>query len=224
MYRMLVASAVTLLVVASAIAHYPFLVPESSGASAKLIFSDSLAPDTMVNLDAIAATKLTLRDSKGHESTLECKKGEGFFTLDLPGSGTRVVYGVTEYGVLQVGETKPFKLVYYPKAVLGTTASKEAAIGEKLPLEIVPVSVFGKLKFQVLAGGKPLADAEVNVIPPQGKKKPVKTDKDGLTPEFDGHGRYGATAKQIQAKSGDFAGKKYEEVRNYATLVIDYER
>jgi uncharacterized GH25 family protein len=112
-------------------------------------------------------------------------------------------------------------LVYYPKAVIGSANEKSATIGEKLQLEIVAVSVFGKVKFQVVAAGKPVADSEVTVLLPDSAKKMVKTEKDGFTPEFDGKGRYGVVAKVFENKSGDHAGKKFEEIRSYATLVCD---
>ncbi len=38
--------------------------------------------------------------------------------------------GVTDYGVLQKGDSKPFKLAYFPKTVVGNANAKP--IGEKL--------------------------------------------------------------------------------------------
>jgi hypothetical protein len=131
-----------------------------------------------------------------------------------------VVYGTTDYGVLQKGDTKPFKLTYYPKAVVGAATAKEATIG-KLPLEVVAVRDGSKVQFQVLASGKPLADSEVMVILPDGAKKSSITNKEGFTSEYSGAGRYAVYAKQIEAKPGEHAGKKYDEARNYATLVCD---
>jgi hypothetical protein len=202
-------------------AHFPFIVPASDSASAKVVFSDDLSPDANVNIEKIANTKLVVRDGAGKESALEWKKSDGFYTLMVPGSGTRVVYGTTTYGVLQKGDTKPFLLTYYPKAVLGTATSKEAIVGDKLPLEIVAAGAFGKVKFQVLAHGKPQADIEVGLLLPGSTKKTAKTDQDGYTMEFDEPGRYGVTAKRFETKTGDYGGKKYEEIRDYATLVCD---
>ncbi len=225
MDRMCMAAILGFLTLSAAQGHFPFIIPDEKGETAKVVFSDDLNPDTNVNIEKLAGTKLTLRDAAGKESALESKKGEGFYAVNVPGTGTRVIYGVLEYGVRQTGDAKPFKLTYYAKAVVGTAAAKEATVGEKLPLEIVVVGTPGKVKFRVLALGKPLADSEVTVIlPDQAKdapKKAVKTDKEGYTPEFEGSGRFGVYAKQIEAKAGEHAGKKYEEVRNYATLVCD---
>jgi hypothetical protein len=215
------AALVGLLAASAARGHFPFVVPDEKGDAAKVVFSDDLQPDTGVDIGKLANTKLTLRDAGGKESALEWKKGDGFYAVPVPGAGTRVVYGVTEYGVLQKGDAKPYKLTYYPKAVFGDGAAKAATVGEKLPLEVAAEGGAGKVRFRVLAAGKPLADAEATVMLPEGGKKAVKTDKDGYTPEFSGAGRYGVYAKQVEAKPGEHAGKKYDEARSYATLVCD---
>ncbi len=221
MFRTLGALLVLLGAVSVAQGHFPFIVPDSKGESAKVVFSDSLEPDPKVKIEKLEGTKLTLRTAAGKESPLEWKKGEGFYAVNVPGTGDRVVYGVTDYGVLQKAQAKPFKIVYFPKAVIGNATAKEATLGDKLPLEIVVTGEPGKVRFRVLAFGKPLPDSEVSVILAAGAKKDVKTDKEGYTPVFEGTGRVGVYAKQVEAKAGEHAGKKYEEVRNYATLVCD---
>jgi hypothetical protein len=219
MTRMLLAVVVGLGAVAVGRAHFAFIVPEPDGNAAKVVFSDSLEPDLKVQIDKLASTKLTLRDSTGKDSPLEWKKGEGFYLVNVPGGGGRVVFGVTEYGVLSKGDAQPFRLAYYPKAVIGGATAK--AVGGPLVVEIVAVGEPGKTKFQVLHQGKAAADAETTVMVPGGEKKAVKTDKDGFTPEFGPTGRYGVFARVTDAKAGEYAGKAYTEARHYATLVVD---
>ncbi len=219
MYRMIGAAVVGLFAVAVAHAHFPFIVPDDKGESAKVVFSDSLEPDANVNIEKISNTKLTLRDAAGKDTALDWKKGEGFYAVNVPGRGDRVVFGVTDYGVLQKGDDKPFKLAYFPKAIIGNASAKP--VGEKLALEVAAESAGGKVRFRVLAVGKPVADSETTVMLPGGEKKAVKTDKDGYTPTFEGVGRYGVYAKQVEIKEGEHAGKKFSEIRNYATLVCD---
>jgi hypothetical protein len=219
---MLGAFAIAIFAVSVAEGHFPFIVAEEKGESAKVIFSDQLEPDTNVNIEKLAGTKLALRDAKGKDTPLDWKKGEACYIVAIPGGGNRVVYGVTNYGVLQKGEDKPFMLIYYPKAILGDATAKEATIGEKLPLEIVAVGSPGKTRFQVLVAGKPAANIEVTVmLPGDAGQKPATTDKEGMTPAFEATGRYGVYARHIEMKSGDFGGKQYDAVRSYATLVCD---
>ena len=122
---------------------------------------------------------------------------------------------------MQKGEGKPYLLAYHPKAVLGAVVSEKTAVGEKTPAEILPVQKGSKVRFKFESAGKPIADAELNIMKPDNTKAKLKTDKDGLTEELDGAGRYGVWARHFVNKSGELAGKKYEEVRNYATLVVD---
>lgn len=221
MTRLFGALAVGLLAAGITQAHFPFVVPEPDGTAAKVVFSDDLNPDTRVNVEKLSGTKLTLRDSAGKDTPLEMKKGDGFYSVAVPGSGPRVVFGVTEYGVLQKGDAKPFRLVYFPKALVGTAAAKP--VGGPLTVEILPAGGPGKARFQVIRGGKPAADAEVTVLlPGDGKeKKAVKTDREGFTPTFDKPGRYGVFARVTDPAAGEYAGKKYTETRYYATLVVD---
>ncbi|MFO0798373.1 MAG: DUF4198 domain-containing protein [Gemmataceae bacterium] len=218
MTRMLVAALAAALAAAGAQAHFAFILPEPDGTAAKVVFSDALEPDTKVNLDKLAATKLTAR-AGGKDTPLEWKKADGFLDVKLPGGGPRVVFGVTEYGVLQKGDAAPFRLCYYPKAlVLGASA---APVGGPLVVEVVPHGAAGKTRFQVLYKGKAAADAEATVMAPGGEKKQLKTDKDGFTPEFAPTGRYGVFARVTDASPGEYAGKAYTETRHYATLVTD---
>lgn len=222
MYRMIGAAVIGLFAVGAANGHFPFVVPDAKGESAKVVFSDTLEPDENVNVEKIANTKLTLRDATGKETPLEWKKGDSFYAVNLPGRGDRVIYGATDYGVLQKGDDKPFKLMYYPKATIGNASAKP--VGEKQALEVIAEPAMGKVRFQVLAAGKGLAESEVTVMLPDGAKKAVKTDKDGYTPTFEAVGRYGVVAKQVEAKAGEHAGKKYDEIRSYATLVCEVQK
>jgi uncharacterized GH25 family protein len=223
MSRLFAATLLALLTVSIAQGHFPFIVPDAKGEMAKVVFSDDLNPDTNVNIEKLAGTKLMLREG-GKDAVLKWKKEDGFYEVKVPGSGNRVIYGIADYGVLQKGDSKPFKLAYYPKAVIGTPTANEATVGKELALEIVVVGVPGKVKFRVLAAGKPLPECEVTVILPDSNKKAVKTDKEGETPAFDGTGRFGVQARHTETKSGEYEGKKYEEVRSYATLVCDIEK
>lgn len=221
MTRMLVAVVVGLGVAAGARAHFAFIVPEADGNAAKVVFSDDLAPDLKVNIEKLANTKLTLRDAAGKDSPLEWKKGDGFYHVNVPGGGPRVVYGVTEYGVLQKGDDRPFRLTYYPKALVGAVPAGKAVVGGPLVVEIVPAGEPGKTRFQVLYRGKAAADVEATVLVPGGEKTAVKTDKEGYTPAFPATGRYGVFARVTDAKAGEYAGKAFAETRHYATLVAD---
>jgi uncharacterized GH25 family protein len=220
MHRLLACCLTVFALATTAGAHFVFIVPDKDGSTAKVVFSDDLNPDENVPISKFAATKLLLvQGDKG--IPLDLKKGENCYDVKVPGKGVRVVQGMTEFGVLTKGKDKKetFLLRYHPRAVIGTP--KEAMKPDaELAVEILPVFEDGKLRLLVASKGKPVADAEVNVLLP-GDKKKATTDKKGLTDAFDAPGRYGAYVRHSEAKSGEYDGKKYDEIRNYATLVVD---
>jgi hypothetical protein len=88
-----------------------------------------------------------------------------------------------------------------------------------LVLEIIPR---GRNKFQVVFGCKPVPDADVVVLRPTGSRRQVlKADEQGeFEVSCDAPGLYGIRTRYIEAKAGQHDGRKYEEVRHYATLVF----
>jgi uncharacterized GH25 family protein len=219
-----IAIAVLLAITTAAAAHFPFLVPDGP-TKGKAVFSDTLKPDKDVPVERIANTKLVvLADGKATDLVWMHDKATNCFTFEVPGSGSRIVVGTTEYGIFQRGDSKPFLLHYYPKAIFGDLpAEKQATAGDRVPLELVPVVAGGKLRIKALAAGRPLAKADVSVlIPGETKSKDVQADETGLTPEFDKPGTYGAYVRRMEAKPGEKDGKKYDEVRHYATLVVSF--
>lgn len=217
--RSLGALALILTLSATAGAHFVFIVPESVG-KARVVFSDSLQPDENVPITKIGATKLHVRNADGKSSPLAWTKGDHAYSVEVPGTGSRVVYGVTDYGVLQKGKSKPYLLQYHPKAIFGAIPKDGGKVGDAVPVEIVPVVSGDRVLFEVLAKGKPVADAEVNVLLKSGNKK-FTTDAKGRTEALEVKGQCGAWVRHTDAKAGKAGGKTYDEARHYATLVFD---
>src|SRR5947209_3311874 len=67
-----------------------------------------------------------------------------------------------------------------------------------------------------------LADAEVAILAPgAAKAEDVKTDTQGEFAVRVGRpGLYGLRARYTEARAGEQDGKKYDEARSYATLVV----
>src|SRR5262249_61256545 len=136
---------------------------------------------------------------------------------------------VRRYAATRRGGAPAFLLNYYARGFAGIKPKEgpdpkfiENVLTkpwDKLPLEVLPV-LEGKPQGKVIWQGKPVADAEVTLLVP-GKDKPVelKTDKDGLfaLEEPTVSGLYGVRARHVEKKEGELDGKKYKEVRHYAT-------
>ncbi len=223
MLRATLAAAALVGTLAAADAHFVFVVPDGKDpAKATVVFSDELAPDENVPIEKIKELKLTCRDGGGKDLPVSLAVGKHELTAAVPGSGPRVLFGSVNYGVMQKGEGKVYLLAYHPKAVIGAVAADKLVVGEKaVPAEIVPVAAGSEVRFKFVAAGKAVTDAEVTVIGPDGKSAKAKTDATGHTQGFPAAGRYGAWAKHIVPTAGEHGGKKYEEARHYATLVVD---
>jgi len=204
---------------AAAQAHFVYIVPAKDGKTAKVVFSDSLEADDAVSIDKIAPLNLTGRTAEVKDTAVELKKGEHCLNATIAGE-PKVVFGSVNYGLSTKGD-RPYLLVYHPKVVFAGCDEKIATLGEKAPVELVPVIAAGSLRFKVLVAGKPAAAVEVNILKPDGEKAKLKSESDGLTAKLDGVGRYAAWAKVTEPKEGEWAGKKYSEIRQYATLVVD---
>ncbi|MEQ1945981.1 MAG: DUF4198 domain-containing protein [Bryobacteraceae bacterium] len=211
----------TLLAATLAQAHFVFVVPQPGGASASVLISETLEPDLAVDAALVSGAKLSLRGSNGKDVPLVLAKSGSVYAVPISGSGLRVIHGVKDSGITLDADKKPYLLVYHPKTILGDAFDAKATIDGSVPLELVPQGKPGAMAFLVFARGKPLADAEVTVILPDGKMKPVKTDKSGRTEVFAMTGRYGAWVRFFETTPGEREGKKYGEVHHYATLVAD---
>ncbi len=200
-------------------AHFLFVVPEWGGKKAAVVLTEDLVPGSDAGADYVAGAKLSLRGADGKDAPLEMVKGEKSYEVTLAGSGVRVVHGRKDLGWRQMGTGKPHLLLYYPKTVLGDPSG--VAVGGATPLEIVAHGSAGALQLELLAHGKPAPNAEITVILEGGKQRKVKTDASGRTAPLAVAGRIGAWARYWETEPGERDGKKYEELRHYATFLAD---
>lgn len=222
MKRLLLAALAAGLFAPPASAHFVFVVPAADGKTAAVVLSEDLSPDDGVSADKIAKTKLALRDAAGADSPVATTAEAHALKAALSGDGPRVVFGSLPYGVMARKDTKPYLLMYHPKALVGRVDPAKAAVGGELPCELTPVAYDGVTRLQLTAAGKPVADAEVTLLKPDDTKAKLKTGKDGRTDPITAAGRYGAWTRFTEPKAGELDGKKYEEVKHYATLVFDH--
>lgn len=218
--RFLLAAAVAAVLTSVAAAHFVYVVPAKDGKAVQVVFSDSLDPDENVSIEKVQSLKLTARTEGDKDEIVTHKVDKHALVASVPAK-TNVVFGSVTYGLLTRKDTKPALLIYHPKAIVSACEPKTATVGEKAAIEIVPVMMAGKTAFLVLAAGKPAADVELSVLLPDGNKAKMKTDKNGKTDAVTATGRHAIWARHTEAKAGEHDGKKYEEIRHYATLVVD---
>jgi len=212
--------------------HFLFFLPAASdakGPGVRLVFSDNLEPGEPKLLDKVKHTEVFEVGPDGQAAALKTQPGKDCFEVPLTGDGPRVVAGVCRYGVLKRGEGEPFLLCYYPKTFVRATPRDDLWFRacERLPLEIVPIKELRTVR--VLWQGKPLAEAEVTAwMPGQEKTSEGKTDKEGrfILPDTGPvtAGVYAVSARHVEKKAGEHDGKKYAEVRHYASLTFEGPR
>lgn len=202
-------------------AHFVFVVPQPGNANASIFISETLDPDPAVDIELVKGTKLSLRGADGKDAALTLVKSDKAYSVRIAGSGTRVIHGLADLGISGNAE-KQYLLIYHPKTILGDAFDKSTALGSAVPTELIPVGKPGALKFQLMGRGKPVPNAEVTVILPDGHEMPAMTDASGQTQAFTQTGRYGAWARFWETSAaGERDGKKYSETHHYATLVAD---
>jgi uncharacterized GH25 family protein len=217
---------------APARAHFVWLLPwEEAGKepAVRLLFSEDLRVFDPDLLSKIAHAEVFVRNADDQTRTIKTVFAKDQLKATMPAEVVREVGAVCRYGVFQRGGVEPFLLNYYAKTFVGLEdwANPPGLFGkawDKLPLEIVPVLPKKDApRLRVLWRGKPVADAEVVLLVPGiADKVEARTDKDGvfsLTPPKKG-GFYGLRVLHKEARAGEYKGKKYKEVRHYATLVL----
>jgi uncharacterized GH25 family protein len=213
--------------VAPARGHFVWLLPGAPAdrpLTARVIFSDSLAPDRAALLKKLTRLTVYARGGDGKAAELKTAGAGKALAVTVPGTGPRAVLAVCPYGVVARGKGEPFLLHYAAKTFVGADPADALLKGtwKRVPLEVVPVLAAAPA-VRVLWHGKPLAGAEVVLLVP-GKDEPVerKTDRAGLVKlERPGRaGLYGVRAAHIVKKAGEQGGKKYGSVRYYATLTF----
>jgi hypothetical protein len=213
-------------------AHFIYLIPAKDQKAATMVFSDTLAPDEAVPINKIAMTKLFALDAAGKPVAVKMTEMKHHFDVTADGERPVMIAGTCQYGVIaKKGES--FLLLYHPKTVLmgpeGISDLPWLLKGSKeLPLEMVKAD---ESKVRVLFQGKPLPAAEVALFTDAEDSKAVegKTDAEG---EYNIEAAFKSLDKKmppslvavrirhVEKKEGELDGKKYTEVRHYATMVI----
>jgi hypothetical protein len=205
---------------ATALGHFVFVVPAGDGAWAAVLLSETLLVDPEVNPELVSPTRLWVR-SNGQDIALTLQQTAEAYGVQVPGSGTRTIHGITDLGVTTQGaDGQPNVLVYYPKAIVGDPFDPATLVGRTAVVELVPVRSAGGVRLKLLTRGQPAANAEVTVLLPGGAERKAKTDATGLTEVFTRSGQFGAWARFWEDTPGQRGDETYDQVRHYATLVF----
>ncbi len=212
---------------ASASAHFLWLDSEPVGETRTgLLFFGEGPQDRNYHLpEPIAAAEVFARTDNGKRDKLstEPRETDDYVGLEmpLPTAKTASLETVCEYGIYGGA-----MLCYYSQHLLPTPDGKlsDIAPSAELKLNIVPKRKPGGVAATVLWKGKPLSDAEVTMIDPDGESSDQTTDGKGQV--FFLLAKKGTvglmTNHSEKEKSGEFNGQKFKGQANYATLTFDF--
>jgi lysophospholipase L1-like esterase len=222
---LLLGAALLALQAAPARAHFLFIrigPPAEAGRAAEVYFSELAEAGDPRFIDKIDHTRLWLQHAPGQFRPLKVHKGSDRLRAALPASGSVVVVGACEYGVLARPKQVPFLLRHYPKAMAGNPEElARMQPCKEVPLEVVATADGDRIHLVALRSGKPVPGAEFHTVDAKLNNDRVTAGADGrATWKPPGPGRYSVYTGRVDKESGEAGGKRYEEVRSFATLAF----
>jgi hypothetical protein len=215
--RLAVGLCLTLFAATTAAAQMVYIVPGADRQSFSVVFSETLEPDTRVDIAKLTGASYYPKVAKAQKA-LAMTAGKHSWLGKAP-QGTNVVLGQATYGLSGNAE-KPALLVYHPKAMF-TKSVTETAPATHSVLEITAEKVGHDTRFRLWYKGKPVANAKGTLKPPRKDAIELKTDGTGFTSFYHFHGRCLVNMQFTEAASGQHDGADYAEVKHFATLVLD---
>ncbi len=214
------------LATAQAQAHFLFIrigPPAEGGRAAEVYFSEQAEAGDPQFIDKIAQTQLWLQTAPGKWEPLKVHKGTDRLRAHVPASGSLVVAGSCQYGVLARPKRVPFLLCHYPKAFAGNPEelNRMQPLG-KTPLEVMATVEGGQVTFVALRDGKPIPNARFTTVDAKLANEQLTAGEDGRATWKPAPGRYSVYTSAIRKEAGEAGGKKYEEIREFATLAFTW--
>ncbi len=233
----ILATIVVLGLAAQARAHFLFIRIEpqaEAGRSAEVFFSEQAEAGDPKFVAKIAHTKLWVQTRPGEFRELPLRQAADRLRAALPADRSVSVVGECEYGVLARPQQTPFLLRYYPKAVAGNPDElNRLAPRREISFEIQPTfeihgqandkAAADRIRLVALRNGKPIPNAIFTAVDSSLSEQTITAGPDGAaawsppTP-----GRYSVYTRETLKQPGTLADKKYDEVREFATLALTW--
>ena len=233
----ILATVVLMSLATQARAHFLFIRIEpqaEAGRSAEVFFSEQAEAGDPKFVAKIAHTKLWIQTRPGEFRELPLRQAADRLRAALPADRSVSVVGECEYGVLARPKQTPFLLRYYPKAVAGNPDElNRLAPRREIPFEIQPAfeihgrangkSAEGPIRLVALRNGKPIPNAIFTAVDSSLSEQTIKAGPDGTaTWSPPAPGRYSVYTRETLKQPGTLGDKKYDEIREFATLAFTW--
>ncbi|MBS0309414.1 MAG: DUF4198 domain-containing protein [Proteobacteria bacterium] len=198
-------------------AHYLWI--EADNAGAKLYYGEADAllkeksPGKLDNFQAPKAYVQASANAKPAETDI--KRGAQYFSIAVPKKTAAVL--VTEES-MEVKDLSKHKLGLAKSNYYAREGHPAASADNALPLDVLASA---PNHLTVLYRGQPLKGAKVEVIAPNTWVQEHKTNAQGnIEINTPWRGQYVVHVLYVDATPGEFAGKKYESLRNHFTYTF----
>ncbi len=210
---------------AAARAHFLFIrinEPAEAGRIVEVFFSEKADAGDPRFVSKVAGATLTAQSAPGKFVPLPVRQAADRLRASLPSNGPVSVTGFLEYGVLK--REVSFLLRYYPKAVAGEGASLAALRPRPgAALEIDAAFNSDHVTLTLLRDGKPVPNAVFTTVDDDLANEEVKADASGRAlwkPPSPGF--YCVYTKSVLKTPGEWQGKPYSEIREFATIAFPW--
>ncbi|HWB09040.1 MAG TPA: DUF3386 family protein [Pirellulales bacterium] len=216
---------VVLALASSAEAHFLFIrvtPPAEGGRAAEVYFSEQAAAGDPRFVEKVAHTKLWKQTEPGKLEPLEVRKTADRLRAHLPSSGSVSVIGVCEYGVLT--RERPFLLRYFPKGLAGKPDElNRFQRRPEAPLEIMATIGDESIELAALSDGQPMPGAMFHAVDEDLSEEEIAADDDGrATWKPSAAGTWSIYVKRVTPTGGERDGKRYDEIRDFATVCLSW--
>ena len=191
-----------------------------AGRAVEVFFSEKAEAGDPRFIGKVSNTQLWVQQEPGKFVALKSHLGADRLRAYLPTGRAISVTGYCEYGILE--REVPFLLRYYPKAISGSIADINALkANDKLTLEIVPTVSSDSVSLVLLDHGKSVPEVVFTTVDDSLNNEELKANSEGrVTWKPTGPGHYCVYAKVVRQESGELAGKRYREIREFPTLAF----
>ena len=193
-----------------------------AGRAVEVFFSEKAEAGDPRFIGKVSSTQLWMQREPGTFVPLKSRLGADRLRAYLPADGAVSVTGYCEYGILE--REVPFLLRYYPKAISGPIIGINAfKANDKSTLEIVPTVSSDSISLVLLDHGIPVPEAVFTTVDDSLTNEELKANRDGrVTWKPTSPGHYCVYAKVVRQETGELAGKKYREIREFPTLAFQW--
>jgi hypothetical protein len=224
---------------AQARAHFLFIklgADAEAGRFAEVYFSEQAEAGDPRFIAKVAHTKLWIQTTPGTFAELPVRQASDRLRAAVPADRSLVVVGQCEYGVLARPNQTPFLLRYYPKAIAGAARELNRMTPRpEISFEIQPSfdgdrqdkpdrsPPSGRIRLEALRKGVPIPDAVFTAVDSDLSENTIKAGPNGMavwTPPAPG--RYSIYTRQTLKQAGELNGRRYDEVREFATLAFNW--